>query len=352
MWANMVETNIMIGTHVDAVLANALERGFKQFNIAQAWAGVKKNAYVPPIRDTELLYFDREGHTPDEVRAGLTTYLEKGYVANDRWSESASRTLDYAFDDYAASVVAAHAGDPGTSAELLSRSLRNYKTIYNSKTTFMEAMNDNGTWAGSDMGWAEGDDWIYTFDVMHDPKGLAKLMGGKEKMKAKLDAYFEGGHNDHSNEPSHHAPYMYAAIGYPTWTQNLTRSIAWTNYNATSAGLGGNEDLGQMSSWYLYSAVGFYPVNPASDEYVVGAPWFEKVAICFPAGASTGGIGGEDHTLTITAPGAVTKPFVKSLTVDGVSIERPLLLHQQIVTATHIAFEMSDTPQSWGSDGI
>ncbi|KAK5175546.1 uncharacterized protein LTR77_000685 [Saxophila tyrrhenica] len=352
MWANVVETNIMIGTHVDAVIANALERGFEDFDVAQAWAGVKKNAYVPPLRDTELLYYDREPNTPDEVRAGLTAYLDKGYVPNDRWAESGSRTLDYAFDDYAASVVAAHADDMAASHELLNRSMNNYRTIYNADTGFMEARNDNGTWAGRDQGWSEGDDWIYTFDVMHDPKGLAALLGGKEKMKAKLDKYFEGGHNQHSNEPSHHAPYMYAAIGYPAWTQNLTRSIAYDNYNATSAGLSGNEDLGQMSSWYLFSALGFYPVNPSSDEYVVGAPWFENVTIRFPAGASTGGIGGKEHTLTITAPGAVTKPFVKSLTVDGKAVDRPLLHHKQIVTAKCIAFEMADTPRSWGCEGI
>lgn len=107
-----------------------------------------------------------------------------------------------------------------------------------------------------------------------------------------------------------------------------------------------------MSSFYLLSALGFYPVNPASSEYVVGAPWFEKVTIRFPAGAGTGGIGGEEHTLTIIAPGAVTKPFVKSLSVDGVDVDKPVLLHTQIVSAKSIAFEMADTPQPWGSEGI
>ena len=352
MWANVVETNIMIGTHVDAVLANALERGFKQFDVAKAWAGVKRNAYVPPLQDEELLYYDREPHTPDEVRAGLSSYIPKGYVPNDRWAESASRTLDYAFDDFAASVVAQHAGDTTHAKELLGRSMTNYRNVYNANSGFMEAKNDNGTWAGSDQGWTEGDDWIYTFDVMHDPLGLAELLGGREKMKSKLDKYFEGGHNEHSNEPSHHAPYMYAAIGYPAWTQNLTREIAFTSYNATSAGLSGNEDLGQMSSWYLFSALGFYPVNPASDEYVVGAPWFEKVTIRFPAGAATGGVSGKEHELVITAHGAVTKPFVKSLKVDGVEVKKPLLHHMQIVTAKHIAFEMADSPQVWGEQGI
>lgn len=200
MWANVIETNIMIGTHVDAVLANALERGFRQFDLALAWAGVTKNAYVPPDNDTDLLYYDREPYTPDEVRAGLTSYSSIGYVPNDKWAESGSRTLDYAFDDFAASVVADHAGDHAAFRELRDRSLTNYKNIYNSKSGFMEAMNANNTWAGSDQGWTEGDDWIYTFNVMHDPKGLAKLMGGREKMKAKLDKYFEEGHNDHTNE--------------------------------------------------------------------------------------------------------------------------------------------------------
>ncbi|KAK3721982.1 hypothetical protein LTR37_002798 [Vermiconidia calcicola] len=333
MWANIVETNIMIGTHHTPGMGSSQEK-------------------EPPLHDTELLYYDREPHTPDEARAGLTSYLFKGYVPNDKWAESGSRTLDYAFDDYAASVLAAHAGDLATAEELLERSMTNYRTIFNLDTGFMEAKNDNGTWAGRDQGWTEGDDWIYTFDVMHDPKGLAELLGGREKLKAKLDEYFDGGHNEHSNEPSHHAPYMYAAIGYPASTQNLTRSIAWHNYNATAAGLSGNEDLGQMSAWYLYSALGFYPVNPATDEYVVGAPWFEKVTIHFPAGSSTGGVGGEEHTLTVTATGAVTKPFVKSLRVDDVEIERPLLRHMQIVTARHIEFEMEESPQPWGSQGI
>lgn len=347
MWANVVETNIMIGTHVDAVIANALARGFRNFDIAKAWEGVKKNAFEPPINDTELLYYDREGHTPDEVRAGLTAYMSKGYVSNDGWAESASRTLDYAFDDHAAAIVAEHAGDKETAQQLHKRS-QNYRNVYNSESTFMEARNDNGTWAGRDQGWTEGDDWIYTFNVMHDPEGLAEMMGGASRLKAKLDEYFHGGYNDHSNEPSHHAPYMYAAVGYPYATQNLTREIAYANYNATSAGLSGNEDLGQMSAWYVFSALGFYPVNPASDEYVVGSPFFEKTTIRFPAGAATGGVGGTEHTLTISAPGAPSKPFVKSLKVDGVVVDKPLLQHLQIVTASRIDFEMADTPQSWG----
>ncbi|KAF2213353.1 glycoside hydrolase family 92 protein [Cercospora zeae-maydis SCOH1-5] len=347
MWANVVETNIMIGTHVDAVIANALTRGFKGFDIKTAWEAVKKNAYEPPINDTELLYYDREANTPDEARAGLTAYMEKGYVSNDRWAESASRTLDYAFDDYAAAIVAEHAGDHKTAKALHERSM-NYRNVYNSATGFMEAKNDNGTWAGRDQGWTEGDDWIYTFNVMHDALGLAKLMGGRDKLKARLDEYFNGGHNDHTNEPSHHAPYLYAAIGYPDTTQTLVREIAAQNYNATSAGLSGNEDLGQMSAWYVFTALGFYPVNPASDEYVVGAPFFENVTIRIPAGATTGGVGGRERSLKILAPGATTMPFVRGLKVDGRGVEKALLRHGEIVSASKIEFDMADRPQGWG----
>ena len=249
MWANIVETNIMIGTHVDAVLANALARGFRGFDVQKAWQAVRKNAFVPPDKDTQLLYYDREGYTPDEVRAGLTAYLEKGYVPNDRWAESASRTLDYAFDDFAAAVVAAHAGDDETAATLHRRARENYKNIYKPSTSFMEARNANGTFAGPDQGWTEGDAWIYTFAVPHDPHGLAELLGGRDALRRKLDEYFEGGHNEHSNEPSHHAPYLYvAAAGAPAGTQEWVRRIAWEGYNATAGGLSGNEGACLTSS--------------------------------------------------------------------------------------------------------
>ncbi|CAG7944319.1 unnamed protein product [Penicillium salamii] len=348
MWANLVETNIMIATNADAVLANALQRGFKGFDIQKAWKAVKKDAYTPPDHDTETLYYDREPGTSYEVRAGLTSYMQQGWVSNDAWSEAGSRTLDYAFDDYACSVVATHAGQVEAAAELMTRS-QNYANVWNNETQFMQARNANGTWANSTFGWTEGDDWVYTFDVMHDVKGLAMLFGSPEAFRDKLNAHFEGGHNDHTNEPSHHVPYLYSALGYPNRAAEVIREVAWANYNATSGGLGGNEDLGQMSAWYVFSALGFYPVDPASDEYIVGTPFFEEVSIRLPSGVSTGGVGGQERTLEIRAPGATTNPYVRGLKVDGKSIKAPVLKHGQIVRAGKIEFEMSATPGSWGS---
>ncbi|PTB66784.1 glycoside hydrolase family 92 protein [Trichoderma citrinoviride] len=350
LWNNMIENNEMIATHVDAVIANALVRGFDDFDVSKAWDAVYVDAYVPPDNDTDLLYYSREPNTPYECRAGLTSYLEHGWVDNDRWAESASRTLDYSFDDYAAAVVAEHTGDSEHAKELRERS-QNYRKLWNPETQFMQARNANGTWTNESWGWTEGDKWIYTLNVMHDVGGLASLFrGGKAAMKARMDEYFAGGHNMHSNEPSHHAPYLYSAIGYPADAARQIRELAWENYNATASGLSGNEDLGQMSAWYVLSALGFYPVNPASDEYVVGTPFFDEVEILLPAGP---GDGGKEHTLVISAPGAGTegKAYVKSLKVDGEEIDRPMLTHGQVVKARRIEFEMSDEPTSWGQEG-
>ncbi|KAI1268842.1 glycoside hydrolase family 92 protein [Xylariaceae sp. FL1019] len=351
MWANMVETNIMIATNADVVLANALSRGFRSFNITKAWAAAEKDAYEPPERDTELLYYDREPSTPYEVRAGLTSYLEHGWVDNDRWAESASRTLDYAFNDAACAVVARIAGQDSAASELDVRA-QNYKKLWNSQTQFMQARNGNGSWANETWGWTEGDQWAYTFDVMHDVEGLANLFqDGHQGMKTKLDEHFDGGHNMHTNEPSHHIPYLYSLIGYPNSASERIRAIAWEGYNATSRGLSGNEDLGQMSAWYVFSALGFYPVNPAGDEYVVGSPFFEKVTLRLPAGVASGGeidgISGSERELVISAPGATSKPYVVSLSVDGVKRDRPILTHTDVVHAGLISFEMSEVPTSW-----
>jgi predicted alpha-1,2-mannosidase len=361
MWANIIETNIMIGTHVDAILSNALSRGFNSYNITQAWSGVKKNAFTPPDNDTDLLFFDREGFTPAEARAGLTSYMSpsQNFVSNDQWSESASRTLDYSFDDHAASIVASYANDSAAAAALRERS-KNYKNLFNSATGFFEARNANGSFAGAGQGWCEGDAWVYAFAVPHDISGLASLHGGPAALKAKLDTYFSENHNDHTNEPSHHVPYLYSALGFPSSTAETIRAIGWENYNATSAGLSGNEDLGQMSAWYIFSAMGFYPLDSAGEEYIVGTPFFEKIVVRLPAGVRTGGRieegeeKAEEHTLTISAPGVSDgkRIYVKHLRVDGESIEKPMLRHSQIVNARRIEFEMSESPTEWGGAGI
>ncbi|KIJ44801.1 glycoside hydrolase family 92 protein [Sphaerobolus stellatus SS14] len=339
MWKNIVETNIMVGTHVDSLIAEAMIKGVTGFDRELAYEAVYKDATVPPVNDTTTQYADREEGTGVEARAGLTLYAVTGYVGSDTHTEAGSRTLDYAFDDYAVAVVARETGHDDVADFLFDRS-KSYQKIFNNDTGFMEARFSNGSWAGEDAGWTEGDKWAYTFDVIHDVDGLIALKGGKEPFVEFLDEHFNGGHNDQTNEPSHHIPYLYAMAGVPSKGQTLIRSIAFTDYNATVDGLAGNEDCGQMSAWYLFSALGFYPVNPSSLNYVVGSPFFENVTINLP---------GVSKPLVIRAPGASTKPYVKSLTVNGKPISEPILTHDQIANGGEIVFSMSDVPEEWGS---
>ncbi|PPQ88893.1 hypothetical protein CVT25_009128 [Psilocybe cyanescens] len=361
MWKNIVETNIMVGTHADSLVAEAVLKNITGFDRELAWQAVWKDATIPPKNDLTTIsislsdtswmhsYADREEHVDYEVRAGLSSvYAENGWVADDVHSESASRTLDYAYDDYAAYVLARELGKPENVTNfLLERSMRAPFTLFNDATGFMEARNADGSWAGEDNGWTEGDKWAYSFDVVHDVPTLIERRGGNVKFIQSLDAHFDGGHNDHSNEPSHHIPYLYSLAGAAFKTQEKVREIAVANYNNTPTGLSGNEDCGQMSAWYIFSAMGFYPVNPVSGEYVVGSPFFEQITIDLNSPVTASHL--PPKVLTITAPGARTKPYIKSLKINDVDVDQPIIKHEQIAQGANIVFEMSDEIEAWGN---
>ncbi|WVR06761.1 hypothetical protein IAU60_003796 [Kwoniella sp. DSM 27419] len=344
MWKNIVETNIMVGTHADSIVAQAMRAGVKGFDWNEAWQAVRKDAFTPPDRDTELEFGDREEGTPQEVRAGLTEYMKLGYVAADLHAESGSRTLDYAYDDHAAAIVAGLVGAKDDAKHLHDRS-RNYKSIYNQATGHMEARNSDGTWAGREAGWTEGDDWAYTLDVMHDVPGLIELMGGRKALVDFLDRHFEGGHNLHTNEPSHHIPYMYTLAGAPHKTQEWVRRIGQSDYNHTAGGLSGNEDCGQMSAWYLFSALGLYPVDPANATYILGSPFFDSLSLRLPAHPSTPGRQME-RTIKVSAEGAsANKVYVNNVTVDGVPVDGPSISHEALIRGGEWVWAMARTPE-------
>ncbi|KAG6334272.1 hypothetical protein ID866_4812, partial [Astraeus odoratus] len=231
---------LQIGTHADSLIAEAVLKGISEFDLDIAWEAVHKDAVQPPVNDTTTVYADRQENVDYEVRAGLSSVVvEHGWVAADVHSEAASRTLGYAYDDYAVSVFAKLLGKTDDEAFFRNRSLINPFTIFNTQTGFMEARYANGTWAGPDVGWTEGDKWAYTFDVVHDIPGLIERRGGNASFVAFLDEHFEGGHNDHTNEPSHHIPYLYALAGAAFKSQERIRQIAADNYNATIYGLSG-----------------------------------------------------------------------------------------------------------------
>ncbi|WVQ99719.1 hypothetical protein IAU59_006861 [Kwoniella sp. CBS 9459] len=360
MWKNIVETNIMVGTHADSVIAQAMKAGVRGFDWDEAWQAVRKDAFTPPDRDQQLQFGDREEGTPQEVRAGLTEYMENGYVAADLHAESGSRTLDYAYDDHAASIVASLVG-AREDAEHLSQRAKNYKHLWNERTGHMEARNKDGSFAGSDKGWTEGDHWAYSLDVMHDVPGLIELMGGQDNLINFLDRHFEGGHNLHTNEPSHHIPYMYILAGAPHKTQEWVRRIGESDYNHTAGGMSGNEDCGQMSAWYLFSAMGLYPVDPANATYVLGAPFFDHLTLHLP-NTSSSSSPSSMSSLSISAKGASSGLiYVKNLTVDGepwgssssssssVSSSGKTVDHALIAQGGEWVWAMEGTQQVWGT---
>lgn len=337
LWKNITETNIMEGTSADSIIAEAIAKGFRGFDRKLAYQAVRKNAMTPPDQDTTLRYSDRQEGTPVEARAGLTTYKKNGWVAADRTAEAGTRTLDYAYEDWAVAQIAKSVGKTSDAAYFMNRS-KNYKHQYNAATGFMQARNLDGSWA--DGAWTEGDKWVYTNDVMHDVPGLIALKGGNAEFASWLDRYFAGGHNNHTNEPSHHVPYLYNYSGHPWRTQELVRHIATTNYRSAPDGLSGNEDCGQMSAWYLFSAMGFYPVNPASGQYAVGSPFFDKVTLRLPRA---------HRPLVITSPRAGLNPYVQALSLNGKKITKPFLSHAALVGGGKLKFTMNAAPQPWGA---
>ncbi|KAJ8518529.1 hypothetical protein ONZ45_g4439 [Pleurotus djamor] len=196
-----IETNIMVGTHADSQIAEAVVKGIRGFDLDLAWEAVIKDATVPPIHDDTVSYGDREENVDYEARAGLSTvYASRGWVANNMHSEAGSRTLDYAYDDYAIGRFAQVLNKTDAADFYLRRGLDNPFKLFNQETGFMETRNADGSLAGPDAGWTEGDKWIYTFDVVQNVPGLARRKGGNASLVKFLDEHFDGGHNQHTNE--------------------------------------------------------------------------------------------------------------------------------------------------------
>ena len=339
-WPNPSYTNIMIGTHADSLVAEAIAKGFHGFDRRLAYAAVYKDAMTPPDGDTTRRWFDREPYTPYEARAGLTYLKQLGYLPADKVAESASSTLEESYDDYAVAQVARAIGNTKDYAFFLRRSL-DYRKLFNPARGFMQARNADGSWASPDDGWTEGDQWVYLFAPLHDIPGVVQLLGGPHAAAAKLDAHFDGGHNHHDNEPSHHYAYLYDYAGEPWKTQARVRAIAGEAYSNTPEGILGNEDCGQMSAWYVFSALGFYPLNPASGEYLIGSPLFARTTLDLPKG----------KRFTIAARGnSAANPYIQSAVLNGKPLAVPVLTHEQIVAGGTLEFVMGPKPSRWAAD--
>jgi len=289
-------------------------------------------------------------------KSNWENYMKHGYFPTDLTEvESVSSTLESVYDDYAAADMAKRMGK-AEDAEYFAKRADFYKNLFDKETQFMRPRNSNGTWktpfdpsevpqAGSKGGDnTEGNAWQYTWHVQHDVPGLIALFGGEEAFLNKLDSVFTVelkttqadvtgliGQYAHGNEPSHHVTYLYTLAGRPERTQELVRQIFDTQYRPEPDGLCGNDDCGQMSAWYMFSAMGFYPVDPVSGNYVFGAPQMPQITLKLANG----------NTFTVIAEGiSAENKYVESITLNGEPYTKNYITHEDILNGGTLVFKM------------
>ena len=288
---------------------------------------------------------------------GIGEYMDKGYIPAEKSGISVSNTLEYAYDDWAIAQLAKKLNQQAIYTEFLQRS-ENWKNNYNKASGFMEPKLANGefkpnfdAYSTHGQGFIEGNSWNYSFFVPHNPTALVEIMGGKKQFAKKLDTLFNMHLSDaffaeteditrdgiiggyvHGNEPAHHVAYLYNWADQPWKTQEKVRQILKMQYKPTPDGLGGNDDCGQMSAWYLFSAMGFYPVAPGSEEYAIGSPLVNNAVINLENG----------KTFTIETQNQGDKNvYVKSIMLNGKPLKRYYITHDEIMSGGKIVFVMS-----------
>lgn len=344
LWAK--DNYAMIGNHAVPVIVEAYLKGFKGFDAEEAYQAIKTSLTV------------------SHRKSDWEVYTKYGYYPYDLVEvESVSRTMESSYDDYCAALMAKALGKQDDYEYFMKRS-RFYQNLFDPATKLVRGKDSRGQWrtpfdqfvlshaATSGGDYTEGNAWQYTWHVQHDPENLIEMMGGKDAFAAKLDSLFflenvsentgfvsdvTGliGQYAHGNEPSHHVVYFYQYAGQPWKTQELVREIFDRFYKPKPDGLCGNDDCGQMSAWYIFSAMGFYPVDPVSLEYVIGAPQIEKVSLNLAGG----------KTFTMTASGlSETNKYVKSVSLNGKPLEGFKIKHSDIMNGGTLEFVMTDTP--------
>lgn len=345
LWAN--ETWSMVGFHAAAMILGAYVRGFRDFDIQAAYAAV---------RDTALV--GAEAHGNRELQAMLRQY---GYVPCDLHAGSVSSTLDLSYDYWCASALARLLGKPGDS-EMFHKLSQSYRNVFNPTTGFMQGKSKDGQWRSpfrpdqETNDYVETDAWQASFSVPHDVQGLINLYGGDEAFIAKLEGLFTApstvvdarpditgmvGQDAQGNEPSNHHPYLFSFAGAPWKTQYWTRKVA-ALYNATPAGISGNDDCGQLASWFVFAALGFYPVNAANGVYILSSPLVNRAAIRNPANNSTFTIIAENNS--------ENNIYIQQAQLNGKELRRSWITHQQIASGGELQLRMGSAPnKSWGA---
>lgn len=341
-----IETWCMIGYHALPVIADAYMKGIRGYDADAALQAMIASATYGPF-----------GHLAD--------YMKLGYVPTDRDPEGASQTMEYAFDDWTLARMAKAMGRADVAAQFEKRA-SNWRNIFDNRLGFVRPRKADGTFAepfdpalaGKDSGFTEGNAWQYSWYQPQDEAGLIQLLGGDAKLVAKLDAMFDAkvdpkqyahvedisgmiGQYIHGNEPSHHLAYLYNYAGQPWRTQERLKQIVESQYKPSPEGLVGNDDLGQMSAWLVFTSLGFYPVAPASNEYILGRPFVEEASLRLPNG----------KVFRVTAEGlSDANRYVGQVLLNGKPLARAFVRHEEILAGGELKFVMSaQANKTWGS---
>ena len=329
----------MVGNHGVSIIAEAYHKGFRGFDARQAFDAIRRTQTVSHPAKSRWELYTQYGYFPSDLTP----------------AESVSSTLESVYDDYAAWDMATLLG-LDDDAQYFARRKEYWRNLFDPETRFMRPRMSDGTWrspfdptglthegaGGGD--YTEGNAWQYTWHVQHDVAGLIDLMGGEEAFVARLDTFFTTrlestlsdvtgliGQYAHGNEPSHHVAYLYALAGHPERTQELVRQLFDTQYSPRPDGLCGNDDCGQMSAWYMLSAMGFYPVDPVSGQYVLGAPQLPRITVHLTNGCD----------FTVIAHDLSREHLhVGAVRLNGKPVTRPYLTHEEIVQGGTLEFDM------------
>ena len=353
-WASPGHRGCMVGNNSASVVADAYLKGIRGYDIEKLWQALKHgaNAVHPKVSSTG--------------RLGYEHYNRLGYVPCDTGiNESVARTLEYAYDDWCIYQLGRRLGKSAKELAPFKQRALNYRHVFDSQTRLMRGKQKDGRFQTpfNPLKWGdaftEGNAWHYTWSVFHDPEGLIALMGGKQTFNAMLDSvfnlppifddsYYGGviheiremqimnmGNYAHGNQPIQHAIYLYNYSGEPWKAQYWIRQVMDRLYSTQPDGYCGDEDNGQTSAWYVFSALGFYPVCPGTDQYVIGSPYFDSVKLHFEDG----------HTATLTTQNNSDKNcYIESIAINGIPYERNYFTHEQLLSGSDIIYRMSPTP--------
>lgn len=333
-------TGCMIGYHAVPVIADAYLKGIRNYDANKAFEAMK--------------------HSATRDKLGLKSYKEYSFIPVEEEAESVSKTLEYAYDDWTIAQMAKAMNNTDDYQNYIKRA-QYYKNVYDPATKFMRGRIRNTWFTPFDpyevnFNYTEANSWQYSFYVPQDVSGFIDILGGKSVLENQLDKLFTAkteitgtqqvditgliGQYAHGNEPSHHMAYLYNFVNKPHKTQEYIHQILTELYTNTPDGISGNEDCGQMSSWYIFSALGFYPVTPGDDKYIIGTPLYDKATINLENGKA----------FTIVANNLSNEnKYIKAVTLNGQPLSKSFLKHKDIMAGGSLIFEMTNQPSEWAT---